>query len=748
MCEKKIFNNSLMYGCKNIKSLKNIAFKYLFLLIILSLTIVPSLAIPPHGNQSAIPENKTCADCHAPHQTMNISSESSRISKVNTPPFSKSNSVQSFAATSVEGNITLISSLGQNWYQQGIYGPNTSYDNSWGWTFFDENPSSGFIIPNESVIQGENIYALLLDDGNNSTPISGATVVADVTYWTYDNVSYTNPTIPVQLIEDPNRKGFYSGRFVFYGGTSYDGYGMQSCDGCHSSIYGKVDTQIGYFPGNYTVSIRAEADGKIKSTNLNFEVTPWGCEDCHGSGNKHRASADMDSACYMCHGVNEIAGMSDAGNPHQNTAHIDINCTDCHTNKSLNPETFDGVTFGLGGINNNRSVPVYNKITTQLNGGTHSNLACTYCHNDLSLPEPQGGSGTYTINDIVNSYNPSFASLEQFEDYYVINVTSSSDPLSINLSWDGTANLGFYLYPPDFNPYYGIRPPIYDGATSTNKPELSLISAPTVGKWILQVYGYDLRYDFSGWNSWGGILQPPINYTINSSFPIQKKDLPSTPDCNSCHNSKATGGAKTTFEVPDWNPGFAHVDTNGDGTLDIQCRMCHDSMHDIVIKTCQNCHTTAPTNHPIRDPSFTQYTTTQCLACHGDPHKVTLTGGTDCIGCHATEPNMDVNISLFGLHGKINDSNGAGNVTNDDCWTCHYQKDMNRSNVYYCESCHSNAISPIVPIENGSLIMSDFMHDSTECRTCHAPIGKGYHLKGTVGPLGTVEMILRKIINP
>lgn len=111
---------------------------------------------------------------------MEIPSESSRMSIANIPLVSRSNSIQSFAATSVSGNITLISSLGQNWYQQGIYGPNTGNDSSWGWTFFDENPPSGFITPNESVTQRENIYALLLDEGNNSNPISGASVVADV----------------------------------------------------------------------------------------------------------------------------------------------------------------------------------------------------------------------------------------------------------------------------------------------------------------------------------------------------------------------------------------------------------------------------------------------------------------------------------------------------------------------------------------------------------------------------------------
>src|SRR4030067_1342356 len=284
MNDKKIVDNIILYSYKDIKCLKTIVFKYILFLLIISMSIFPSLAVSPHENQDGIPENKTCIDCHTPHQTDGTPSKSLNVTIANTPPVSEPIIIQSFAASNVAGNITLISSMGQNWYQQGIFGPNTGNDKSWGWTFFDENPPSGFMSPNESVTQRENIYSLLLDDGNNSNPISGANVTANVTYWTYDNVSYSNHTIPVQLAEDTNRKGFYRGIFDFYGGTSYAGPGMRSCDGCHSSIYGKNDNQIGYFPGNYSVSIRAEADGKIKYSNLNFEVTPWGCEDCHGSG--------------------------------------------------------------------------------------------------------------------------------------------------------------------------------------------------------------------------------------------------------------------------------------------------------------------------------------------------------------------------------------------------------------------------------------------------------------------------------
>ncbi|NJD77388.1 MAG: hypothetical protein FIB08_09885, partial [Candidatus Methanoperedens sp.] len=657
--------------------IRNIFKIFIFLLLLLFSTIVNSVqaeSIQAYDHSSG---NRECYTCHnSTHatafqpkidsQNTNPVKTGSQITSVNSLPI---NQVNIQATTDVLGNITLITSIGQDWYQQGIYGPsadNSVMDGSWGWTFFDEDPQSGFITPNESVTQRNNIYALLLDDGNNSNPISGAQVMANVTYWTYDGTNYVSNNQSVQLIEDINHRGLYIGRFNFYGGTPYSGYGMDWCDGCHkTNYYGGQDINIGYFPGNYTILIKAESGNKIINEDSSFEVTPWGCEDCHGSGNRHRSSqpdrhivsADMDSACYTCHSVTEVVGMYNAGNPHQNTAHININCMDCHTNRGLD-SSFGGVTFNNGGINN-APIPQYSYNTIQLNRGTHLSLLCTDCHKDLVLPNPQGGykSDNYTINDTINRYNPNFASIKQFQDYYAINVTGEGS-FNISFDWDGIANIGFYLYPPNFNPRNFTNLPYAQGSTFTNKPEIYGNTTPATGLWILQIYGYNLN---GAGDIWVGELQPPINYTINSTYPIQHKDMPSTPECNSCHNSTALGKAFTNDNIPDWNPGFAHVDTNNDGTPDIQCRMCHNAMHDITIKDCQSCHTTAPTSHPISDPEFNQYTPARCLACHGDPHEVSSAGGTDCIACHA--PN-DVNISKFARHANINTSDGTNNVTN------------------------------------------------------------------------------------
>ncbi|VVB86921.1 Cytochrome c3 [uncultured archaeon] len=598
----------------------------------------------------------------------------------------------------ISGNITLITSLGQNWYQQGINGLDS---NGWGWTFFDESfsnsgYSSGYITPPEKVTQRNNIYALLLDSGNNSSPIMGAQVTANITFWTYDGANYTNKTSQIQLTEDTNHSGFYSGIFYFYGNSGYQG----GCSYCHPAHGGKL--QVGQFPGNYTATITAQVKDKNSTAHLSFEVTPWGCEDCHGSPNAHQTKLlNLDENCYLCHGLNQLVHrQDDAGNPHQNTAHRNIQCTDCHTNKSLNPDTFNGVKFTPGGINNSKSVPQYNYITTQPNSGLHTNLSCTDCHKDLTLSPPWGGfkQDNYTIQNTINNYTPDFASIQQFQDYYLINVTPEG-PLNVTLNWEGPSNIGFYLYPPNFNPRNRTSPfspdkgdyPYYNGSTFTNKPENYTNNTPLPGIWILAVYGYNLT------NFWVGMVQPTLNYTIYSTYPIQQKNLPTVPECNSCHNSKASGKAFTKDQIPDWKSGFAHADTNKDGTLDVQCRMCHDAMHNITIKSCQNCHTTAPENHPISEPAFTLYTPGQCLACHGDPHNVIVAGGDTCIECHGTNysgasPSVNqtfVNISAFNesIHQNIN-STPPATLNNVDCWSCHYNKDMNRSNVKKCGDCH------------------------------------------------------------
>lgn len=167
---------------------------------------------------------------------------------------------------------------------------------------------------------------------------------------------------------------------------------------------------------------------------------------------------------------------------------------------------------------------------------------------------------------------------------------------------------------------------------------------------------------------------------------------------------------------------------------------------------CRNCHGIVADRHHL----LAQNGTYQCIDCHemrwdNDSQSYYFEVIRNCLNCHTGENHLDcischvpgdVNISKFARHADLNITDGTGVVSNSDCWTCHYRKDMNRSHVNLCENCHING-SGIIPVTDQSLIISDFMHGITTCKSCHAPIT--YHSKGTVGPLGVVENILKKI---
>ncbi|MDQ6964623.1 MAG: cytochrome c3 family protein, partial [Mariprofundales bacterium] len=186
-------------------------------------------------------------------------------------------------------------------------------------------------------------------------------------------------------------------------------------------------------------------------------------------------------------------------------------------------------------------------------------------------------------------------------------------------------------------------------------------------------------------------------------------------------------------------------DSNQDGTLDsmTSCTACHDPhgntsrpalTHDdlgIEYSTDANGDYGIINNSEYQNPGGDTY----CNACHSTGSKYYRTPKnimTDCINCHAPG---DVNVSLFARHANLNTSDGLGVVSNFDCWTCHYQQDMNRSHVYLCDACHLGG--GVVPVNDSSLIITGLKHGLNNCKDCHAP--DTYHVSGTVGPRGRVE---------
>ena len=216
---------------------KSFLLKFLFTSMIFLMMIGPSIAETINDIHKDLDENmgdSGCLECHSSHEGT-ISEVPKTTSMINSGS-SELQNIPIMTDTQVTGDITIVTSVGQNWLQQGIFGPNQSNvttDKSWGWTFFDEifltipnGTSSGYMNPGdkpfdkppEKTTQKNSIYALLLDSGNNSAPIKNAQVTADVAYWMYDGVNYTNHISHIPLTEDSNHSGLYSGFFYFYGG--------------------------------------------------------------------------------------------------------------------------------------------------------------------------------------------------------------------------------------------------------------------------------------------------------------------------------------------------------------------------------------------------------------------------------------------------------------------------------------------------------------------------------------------------
>ena len=98
-----------------------------------------------------------------------------------------------------------------------------------------------------------------------------------------------------------------------------------------------------------------------------------------------------------------------------------------------------------------------------------------------------------------------------------------------------------------------------------------------------------------------------------------------------------------------------------------------------------------------------------CNSCHGSDttykyYRNEINLFEDCISCHVDNVDNIPNISLVnrtafsqGVHVNINITDGTGRVNNSDCWTCHFNRDMNKSNIYQCADCHTGSGTPQAP---------------------------------------------------
>lgn len=168
--------------------------------------------------------------------------------------------------------------------------------------------------------------------------------------------------------------------------------------------------------------------------------------------------------------------------------------------------------------------------------------------------------------------------------------------------------------------------------------------------------------------------------------------------CNNCHGSLLSINSKPTCITCHPRPGSSlttvpDIITNKSHSSNktVDCGLCHNNEHDIKDltldsnKTCKTCH-----------PGIIHAGRYQCIMCHGsDPHDIKIGGG--CVGCHGTNytdanPTVErtfVDIEAFNgsIHQNINNT-PPYTVNDNDCTTCHFNKDMERINIKRCNDCH------------------------------------------------------------
>ncbi|MBU4223325.1 MAG: carboxypeptidase-like regulatory domain-containing protein [Euryarchaeota archaeon] len=180
----------------------------------------------------------------------------------------------------------------------------------------------------------------------------------------------------------------------------------------------------------------------------------------------------------------------------------------------------------------------------------------------------------------------------------------------------------------------------------------------------------------------GGMFDYNKDGTINSTDSYQS--------CPACHNVHGTN-----YPMMTKNALAIRYGSDSNGTFGyIESDAYLSSGGDIY---CNGCHTSGTTFKYYRN-------------------KVNLY--QDCISCHFTDMTKDFNKTAFsqGVHVDINTANGIGSVNNSDCWTCHYKKDMNRSNIYSCINCHVQAVVPSAPSITSH---KPEKTNKSSCEACH-----------------------------
>jgi len=493
----------------------------------------------------------------------------------------------------------------------------------------------------------------------------------------------------------------------------YDEWGCGSSGtGCHNSQYWQSSAEKGPQNANKWAS---------GSTQNSPYLHAW--DNFHTSSG-HGSKGNMVSGeCLTCHrgydGANRLH-ISRVTTTPQYSAGIHYGktgaaCTNCHT------------TFNSGNMpikqcydchpkkNNNLTVKNFTQTATSgfsyrpltsPNIKAHSsdqNIPCILCHSGMhnaSMPyNITGTSNTYTdyqqCTFCHNAYN-------RHNDSVSCTVCHSQDAHAIKVLAQNATYVTGRANPVRGNCTNCHQNPAFQG---------NLESQPKAG-------------NYSGRNP--PLVPAPLNHSINSysgalwngAQPAYWDNTSQLNACNYCHGSvlhnssalgninkiKGTNNLNQSLEGSSWcanchyknAPDYAGnqlvpqppemLNLNGlvpatasDGTLFFN----HSGLSNFNDSNCKGCHGSALSGYSETSLNLS--------------HSVSEGGGDNCIDCHGTNyigasPSVTqtfVNISAFNesIHQDINNTQPA-TLDNLDCWSCHYNKDMDRLNVKKCGDCH------------------------------------------------------------
>lgn len=573
-------------------------------------------------------------------------------------------------------------------------------------------------------------YALLLD--TNGTPVSEANItfeiysragikatkynntqkngLASVPYDTINDFTastdtdYGNWSIVAYLTSNPALKDEIN--MSIQAGGSGLGSGC-SKDYCHET----AATDAGGYPRSPYTDSYGQSNTRAEAAHTKSKHANAGCYYCHPgyaatktgtygyTGDVHK-----NRTCDFCHGtwtyIKDTGSTGGKGIPKMPS------CSDCHL--LFNNNLTDMNTLANLAAGNSISVYSYNydrKAPLTAHNGTdyslNKSVPCIVCHgpahNNIK-PDPNKAN----TNDITeytqcischNSYNRHNNSVSctvcHSQDAHVIGVFSQSASYIIGTTGSSRGNctnchqnssfFGALLSKPKAGSYAGKNPAVISSILNhSNDPIAGTKWNLTPGYWTpanqLSTCGYchgdtKHRIDALGKPSTfaGGNI---INATISSGT-----------WCSSCHWQGYSNYSDMTraFEnesraVPPeitGNKSYAPFAVSG---------YVNHSTYDKADSSCRGCHGGSKTY-------ITEFM-----------HDVLVgTGGETCIECHGTNytdasPSVSqtfVDISAFNesIHQNINAA-PLNTVNNVDCWSCHYNKDMQRENVNKCGDCH------------------------------------------------------------